>query len=771
MRGTAVQFVNVRRRAVAAPRGTPAHAASGGGRSRALAGALAAVLLVAAALAAAPPARAQANAIEGVTSLMQGGTTVLRIQMKSPPAAAPASFSVANPPRLALDLPDTGNGTGQNAFELTTGDVRSVNLVQSGGRSRVVLNLRRAVTHQTRIEGNAVVVTMDPVPSGTLVASAAPATAYTFASGSDRGGHALRDIDFRRGKDGEGRVVVELADAQTGVDIRQQGQQIIVDFLKTRAPDNLRRKLDVADFGTPVRSVRTSQQGDNARMVIEPSGLFEHNAYQSDTQFVVEVRPIKEDPSRLTQGTRPGFKGEKLSLNFQNVDVRALLQVIADFTNLNIVVRDSVSGSLTLRLKDVPWDQALDIILQSKNLDMRKNGNVILVAPRDELATQEKIELESRAQISEIEPMRVEVFQLNYQKAESVQKLLADDKQRVLSKAGSAVPDVRTNKLFVRDTASRIEEVRKIINQLDIAVRQVLIEARIVEADDRFSRNLGVKLGFNDLRSTRYTVGSQIDPVSGQPVQVNIPTYGAGTQIVNNYGTLSGNLQGVADLSSQRGTDLPGLSLPGLGRPTPLPNTNFINLPAAAISGADAASFAISLFGSSLTRFVNLEISALEAEQRGKVVSSPRVLTADQGKAVIEQGTELPYQVATSSGATAISFRKANLRLEVVPQITPEGNVIMRVQVNRDAVGQLTPAGFAIDTRAVQTEVLVENGGTVVIGGIYEQFERNRVNKVPFLGDIPYVGNLFKNTSRTNDRTELLVFLTPRVVTDTAAVR
>jgi type IV pilus assembly protein PilQ len=737
--------------------------------------ALWATLAVAAALLFHLPARAQSNAIESVTSVQQGNATVMRIVMKAPPKALPGSFSIANPPRLAFDFPDTSNGVGQSAVELTQGDVRSVNVVQSGGRARMVLNLRRPVTHTAAIDGNSIVVTMDPVTaSGPATASTVSAVgAYSFAKGDGQTQHALRDIDFRRGKEGEGRIVVELSDAQTGVDIRQQGQQIIVDFLKARVPDNLRRRLDVADFGTPVKSVRTFQQGDNTRMVIEPQGLWEHNAYQSDTQFVVEVKPLREDPNKLVQGTRPGYKGEKLSLNFQNVDVRALLQVIADFTNLNIVVRDSVAGSLTLRLKDVPWDQALDIVLQSKNLDMRKNGNVILVAPRDELATQEKLELESKQQISEIEPMRVEVFQLNYQKADAVSKLLSDEKQKVLSKSGSAVPDQRTNKLFVRDTMSRLDEVRRIIQQLDIPVRQVLIEARIVEADDRFSRNLGTRLGFNDIRSTIYRTGSQIDPVTGNPVAVNVPVYGAGTQWAgsNTYSTVSGNLQGAADLSSQLGSDLQGINLPGLGRPTAISNTNFVNLPAAGISGVNAASFAISLFGASLTRFVNLEISALEADQRGKVVSSPRVLTADQGKAVIEQGTELPYQVATSSGATAISFRKANLKLEVVPQITPEGNVIMRVQVNRDAVGQLTPAGFAIDTRAVQTEVLVENGGTVVIGGIYEQFERNRVNKVPLLGDIPYLGYLFKNTSRTNDRTELLVFLTPRVVTDVAAAR
>ena len=718
-------------------------------------------------------ARAQANAIESVTSVQQGAQTVLRIQLKTPPKTQPASFSIANPPRLALDFLDTGSTVGNAPIDLVQGEARSVNVVQAGNRARLVLNLRRPVTHTTAVEGNAILVILEPVSgvAGASSVTAASAAAYSFARADGPGMQALRDIDFRRGKDGEGRVVVELSSAQTGVDIKQQGQTIVVDFLKARVPDNLRRRLDVADFGTPVRAVRTFQQGENARMIIEPGGLWEHNAYQSDTQFVIEVKPVREDPNKLVQGTRAGYRGDKLSLNFQNVDVRALLQVIADFTNLNIVVRDSVAGSITLRLKDVPWDQALDIVLQSKNLDMRKNGNVILVAPRDELATQEKLDLESKQQIAEIEPTRVETFQLNYQKAESVAKLLGDEKQRVLSKSGSAVPDVRTNKLFVRDTASRLDEVRRIISQLDIAVRQVLIEARIVEADDRFSRNLGVKLGFNDIRSTIARTTSVIDPVTGAPTALNVPVYGAGTPWPggNAFSTVAGNLQGVADLSSQLGSGLPGLSAPGLGQQTAIANTNFVNLPAAGISGANPASFAVSLFGSQLTRFVNLEISALEAEQRGKVVSSPRVLTSDQGKAVIEQGTELPYQTATSSGATAVAFRKANLKLEVIPQITPEGNVIMKVQVNRDAVGQLTAAGFAIDTRSVQTEVLVENGGTVVIGGIYEQFERNRVNKVPFLGDLPYLGNLFKNTARTSDRTELLVFLTPRVVTDVAA--
>jgi type IV pilus assembly protein PilQ len=413
-------------------------------------------------------------------------------------------------------------------------------------------------------------------------------------------------------------------------------------------------------------------------------------------------------------------------------------------------------------------------VMQSKGLDMRKNGNVLLIAPRDELATKEKLELEAKQQVSELEPLRTATFQLNYQKVEVLQKLLTDQKQTILSKRGSVVVDQRTNKMFVQDIAIRIEELSRLIAQVDIPVRQVLIEARIVEADDRFSRNLGAKLGYNDLSSTVYRTVSVTDPVTGTASGFNVPVYGAGQRILGGtYGTVSGNLRGTADLSSQAGSDVTGtgLNAQGLGRSTSLDNTNFVNLPAAGINGNNPASFAISLFGSSLTKFLNLELSALEADQRGKVISSPRVLTADQGKAIIEQGTELPFQTATSSGATAISFRKANLSLEVVPQITPEGSVILDVKVNRDSVGQLTPSGFAINTRRVATQVLVENGGTVVIGGVYEQTERNVTNKVPFLGDVPILGNLFKNNQRQNDRTELLVFLTPRIVTDNVATR
>ncbi len=734
-------------------------------RSRtAVAGACVSILLAGAPAAFAQSNATPSNAIESVSSAQQGTSTYLRIKMKSAPSQLPAGFSIANPPRLVLDLVDTGNASGNNTIELPQGDVRSVSIVQSGQRSRVVLNLKRPLVHSTRIDGDSLLVALEPTAAA---AAGAPApSAYSFPKAAASGAQALRDIDFRRGPGGEGRVVVDLSDSGIGVDVRQKGSTIIVDFLNAQLPDSLRRLYDVGDFGTPVRAVRAFQQGDNARLVIEPSGDWEHNAYQSDRQFVVEVKAVREDLSRMAE-LQPRYTGERLSLNFQNVEIRALLQVIADFTNLNIVTSDSVSGSLTLRLKDVPWDQALDIVLQSKGLDMRRNGNVIMVAPRDELAAKEKLELEARQEIAKIEPVRTETFQLNYQKAEEVRKLLGDDKQRILTPQGSVVIDERTNKVFVQDTVAGLEAVRRVIEQIDIPVRQVLIEARIVEADDRFTRNLGVKLGYNDLRSTVYRTVT--DPSTGNAI--NVPVYGAGSRIGGQYATISGNLSGVADLSSQMGSDLSGINAQGLGRLTALDNTNFINLPAAAISGANPATFAISLFGSSLTRFLNLELSALEADNRGKVVSSPRVLTADQRTAVIEQGKEIPYQQATSSGATSVEFKKAVLKLEVTPQITPEGSVIMAVKVSRDNPAEVLASGVAIDTRRIETQVLVENGGTVVIGGIYEQIERNQTNKVPLLGDLPVVGHAFKNNTRTNDRSELLVFLTPRVVTDVAMAR
>jgi type IV pilus assembly protein PilQ len=493
-----------------------------------------------------------------------------------------------------------------------------------------------------------------------------------------------------------------------------------------------------------VQAVSAVQAGDRVRLTVEPRGLWEHSAYQSDNQFVLEVRAQKVDPQKLTQG--PGYSGDKLSLNFQNIEVRSLLQVIADFTNFNIVTSDSVTGNVTLRLKDVPWDQALDIILQAKNLGVRKNGNVLWVAPKDELAAKEKLELESKKQVADLEPLRTQSFQLNYTKAEEVAKGLTGQSScggaattKILSPRGSVIFETRTNQLFVSDIPSKLQEITELISKIDIPVRQVLIEARIVEAADSFGRSLGVKLGASDLRGLRG----------------GTPGWGVGG---NNRIAATGNYLGVGEQTLQA----------ALTSESYIPNTYFVNLPAntSTLGGASATTFALSLFSAAANRFLNLELSALEADGKGKIVSSPRVITADQVKALIEQGTELPYQTATSSGATAIQFRKANLKLEVIPQITPEGNIILDVDVNKDSVGRQTAAGFAIDTKHVKTQVLIENGGTVVIGGIFEQTEREEVNKVPLLGDIPYVGALFRNTSRISNKTELLVFLTPKVISD-----
>jgi type IV pilus assembly protein PilQ len=646
--------------------------------------------------------------------------------------------------------------------DINSGNLRSVSVAHAGDRARLVLNLKNASNYKAQLQGKALLILLDaaaraegnvavaapasaasPAAVAAAASEADPAKPVRFAESLNAAPQSLRDIDFRRGSDGAGRVVVELPSNQVGVDIKQQGQNLVVEFLKTNAPEKLRRRLDVTDFGTPVQEVSTSQSGDRVRMVVTPKGNWEHSAYQSDNQFVLEVRPQRVDPGKLTKG--PGYAGEKLSLNFQNIEVRSLLQVIADFTNFNVVTSDTVSGNVTLRLKDVPWDQALDIILQAKGLGMRKSGNVIWIAPKDELAAKEKIDLESKAQIQQLEGLRTQSFQLNYAKAGDIAGALSGggggSGSRILSARGSVISDVRTNQLIINDIPSKLEEIQSLIKQVDVPVRQVMIEARIVEADDTFGRALGVKLGATDLRGTR----------GGTP----------GWNVAgDNRVAIGGNYTGVGDATLQSAGGSAGV----------FTNGNFVNMPATGVAG-NAASIALSLFGAGSNRFLNLELSALEADGKGKIVSSPRVITADQVKALIEQGTEYPYQTATSSGATAIAFRKANLKLEVRPQITPEGNIILDVDVNKDSRGETTAAGIAINTKHVQTQVLVENGGTVVIGGIFFQEERSDTDKVPLLGDIPILGALFRSTTRTSDKREMLVFLTPKVISERSVAR
>jgi type IV pilus assembly protein PilQ len=677
--------------------------------------------------------------VQAVSSSIQGGTDVIRIDFSQPLAAVPAGFAIQSPARIALDIPGASNGLGRSTVDLNQGNVRSVNVVQAGERTRLVVNLKSASSYTAQLQGNSLLVVLEP--SGT-VAKAAPTTSQpAFAESRNSETQPIKDLDFRRGSDSSGRIVVDLPSNQVGVDIRQQGQNLVVEFLKSSLPEGLRRRLDVTDFGTPVQTVTTFQAGDRVRVVIEPKGAWEHSAYQSDNQFVVEVRQQKVDPSRLTQGA--GFAGEKLSLNFQNIEVRSLLQVIADFTNFNIVTSDSVSGSVTLRLKDVPWDQALDIVLQAKGLGMRKTGNVLWIAPKDEIASKEKLDLESRNALQSLEQLRTQSFQLNYTKAADIaaQLTAGTGAARILSTRGSVIAEPRTNQLFVTDISSRLEQVQTLINKLDIAVRQVLIEARIVEASDSFGRSLGVRLGGSDLRGVR---GG--DP--GYQVSGNTRVALGGT-----YNAVSGTTGETVATSLDTAS------------------TTFVNLPASGQGGFTPSSFAISLFSAAANRFLNLELSALEADGKGRLVSSPRIVTADQTKAMIEQGTEFPYQQATSSGATAVQFRKATLKLEVTPQITPEGNIILDLDVSKDSRGETTAAGIAINTKHIKTQVLVENGGTVVIGGIFELTESETEAKVPLLGDIPIAGNLFKSRSRTSNKQEMLVFITPKMVADRGAAR
>jgi type IV pilus assembly protein PilQ len=664
------------------------------------------------------------NAIETVTGSIQGGSEVIRIDLSQALKAVPTGFTIQSPARIALDFPGVTNAMGRSTVDLNQGNLKSVNVVQAGERTRVVLNLKASTTYKAEIQGKSLLLVLEPVAA---TAAATPANT-TFAENRSRDSAPLKDVDFRRTADGSGRVVVSLPNNQVGVDIRQQGKNLVVEFMKSTLPEGLRRRLDVGDFGTPVKSISTTQSGDRVRMVIEPRGDWEHSAYQSDEQFVVEVKEIKADDKKLTQGV--GYNGQKLSLNFQNIEVRSLLQVIADFTNFNIVTSDSVAGSVTLRLQDVPWDQALDIILQAKGLGLRKSGNVLWVAPKDEIAAKEKLDLESVAAVQSLEPLRTQSFQINYAKASEIATQLtaggsgAASAARMMSARGSVIAEPRTNQLFVTDIPSKLEQIQQLIAKLDIAVRQVLIEARIVEASDSFGKSLGVKLGGGG--NNAITLGTN----EGGPLNGSVGS----SYVTGSAATTSGN---------------------------------FVNLPSSGALGfSNPGSVAFSLFGASASSFLNLEISALEADGKGKVVSSPRVVTADQIKAIIEQGTELPYQVASSSGATSIAFRKASLKLEVTPQITPEGSIILDLDVTKDTVGQTTPAGFAIDTKHVKTQVLVENGGTVVIGGIFTEDQTDTSAKVPFFGDLPGVGVLFRTKATSTTKREMLVFITPKTLSE-----
>lgn len=649
---------------------------------------------------------------EGINSIQSisasgdtGGKVVLKVSLKSAPTTQPAAFTINTPPRIAFDFPSTANGLGKSAQEFGNGDLRSANIVQAGNRTRLVVNLVQMVSYDTRIEGNDVLITLQPKGLGGTSESIATTHFADTSAGQQK--HSLRDVDFRRGKNGEGRIQIDLSDADIGIDIKQQGKALVVDFQRTALPRNLQRKLDVSDFATPVQLVDAFVQGGNARLSIEPKGLWEYSAYQTDNKFIIEVKAVVEDPNKLVKGNVPGYSGEKLTLNFQSIPTREALSVIADFTGLNMVISDTVSGSLTLRLKDVPWDQAFDIILQSRGLDMRKNGNVIQVAPREEIAAKEKIDFSSRQEITELEPLRTENFALSYAKAADIVKLISDEKQKILSKRGSATFDLRTNLLFVKDVPTSLEEVRKLIKLVDVPVRQVLIEARFVEAGETFNHTLGGRLGYTG------------------------PTQAQG-------GIALGGSKGTADAN--------------------------VNLPGAA---SGLGGLTMTLFNAAATKTLTLELNASAIDGTTKNIASPRVVTGDKTPATIESGVEVPYLQASSSGATNVAFKKAVLSLTVTPQITPEDSVTMKVAVTQDSVGNIFAGVPSINTKKVDTQVLVENGGTVVIGGVYTQDESDSTSAVPGLSDIPVMGWLFKQNTQVKSKKELLVFITPKILKDT----
>ena len=677
-----------------------------------------------------------------------------RVQLKlvmSGTAPEPLAFTIDNPARIALDLPDTSLGLTARRRDVNLGPLDTILTAEANGRTRVVLNLDQMVAYEAKASGNVVTVTLGDgqnySPTNTEFASSTPSTPSSSASAS---GRSISSIDFRRTRDGGGRVVIDLTDPSTPVDIRQEGGRVVAVFKGTSLPAELMRRLDVTDFATPVTTVDALRTNSDTRIVISAEGKYDQLAYQSDNEFTIEVNPVAEktkEGSSLYSETKE-YEGQRLTLNFQDIETRAVLQLLAETSGKNIVVSDTVQGNVTLRLRNVPWDQALDIVMTTKGLDMRQNGNVIIVAPAEEIAARETADLEAKQAISELEPMYSEFLQVNYAKASDLAKLISGagggstkGGNAMLSERGSIAVDERTNTLLVQDTAERLQDIRRMVTTLDIPIKQVLIETRIVVVNDDFSRDLGVRLGItsNNIGPRDLVVTSGTGPGS------------------NNY--LASILDSANDPTGNTPITFPDLT-----------DRYNVNLPIADAAGR----FSLALLKSDI--LVDLELTALEAEGRGEIVSTPRVITANQKEASIEQGVEIPYQQSASSGATTVQFKKAVLSLTVTPQITPDNNIIMDLQVHKDNVGDIISTGGlggtvpSIDTRNVQTQVLVADGQTVVLGGIYETERRETIKKVPLLGDVPVVGNLFKSKQRVDNKAELLIFVTPRILEEGSKV-
>jgi len=675
-----------------------------------------------------------------------------RVELKlvmSGTAPEPLAFTIDDPARIALDLADTTLGLTSRRRDVNMGPLDTVLTAEANGRTRVVLNLDKMVAYEMRASGNTVTITLGDGDDYSADTTQFAAAVTAQPSNSSSGSRSITSVDFRRTRDGGGRVVVNLTDPSTPVDIRQEGGRVVAVFKDTGLPSELMRRLDVMDFATPVTTVDTLRTNLDARIVISADGKYEQLAYQSDNEFTIEINPAaanEEKGSTLFSETKE-YEGQRLTLNFQDIETRAVLQLLAETSGRNIVVSDTVQGNVTLRLRNVPWDQALDIVMTTKGLDMRQNGNVIIVAPAEEIAARETADLEAKQAISELEPIYSEFLQVNYAKASDLSALISADGgggNSMLSERGSIAVDDRTNTLLVQDTAERLQDIRRMVTTLDVPIKQVLIESRIVVVSDDFSRDLGVRLGltaFDENSSDGLTAISG----SGQ---------GTSTMVRSALDNLSDPVNG----------SIYPVQVPLLA------NRYNVNVPITDAAGR----FALAILESEF--LVDLELTALEAEGRGEIVSTPRVITANQKEARIEQGVEIPYQQSASSGASTIQFKKAVLSLTVTPQITPDNNIIMDLKVHKDNVGDIISTGGlggtvpSIDTRSVETQVLVANGQTVVLGGIYETERRETINKVPFLGDIPFLGNLFKSKSRIDNKAELLIFVTPRILEEGSSI-
>lgn len=625
-------------------------------------------------------------------------------------------FTIADPDRLVIDLPGVGSGLQRKDHPVSSNQVSGLNVIEVKDRTRVIVNLKTSSSYEIKRNGNE----LQLIVSSRQSASGSQKSAYVANSqdtGKTNGGaNKLLNVDFRRGPQGAGRVIIYLSNDATPVDIYQEDGRLIVSLLNTQLPESLRRRLDVTDFATPVQAVDTYRREGMTQIVILAVGDYEHVAYQADNRLIVDVRkPVVENAQGPDLDKQ--YKGQTLSLNFQNIEVRAVLQIIADFTGMNIVASDSVTGSVTLRLQNVPWDEALEIILKSKGLAMRRHGNIIMVAPAEEIAERDKKELQARQQQAQLAPLRKVSIQINYAKAGDIAALLATEKSTMLSERGTITIDERTNKLLIMDTEQNIMEIRQLIAELDVPVRQVLIESRIVIARNDFSRDLGTRFGVNSGNSSAAAGGS----------------IGSNTTVIQNGGIAPGTVPNVNDRLN-----------------VDLPVTN------------PAGQFALSILqGNTL---IDMELSALQTEGRGEVISNPRVITSNQKEAVIEQGVEIPYLQATSSGATSVAFKKAVLSLQVTPQITPDDRIIMDLRVNKDSVGEVFNGVPSVDTREVKTQVLVSDGDTVVLGGIYEQTVSDELYGVPGLMDLPIIGSYFRQTRKVDDKAELLIFVTPKII-------